>query len=164
MKQRLYIIAVVLVFLTTVACGQDSSRSLGIGQEDLYLNVGSARYGLNINIENVIADFGEDYEYAEAMSCDYDGLDKTFIYDMAEFYTFPLQDGDTVSEIYSDSPEASTSRGIRVGAAKGDVLAVYGQPTEDTDYQLIYAIEGGSLCFDLHDGVVKGFYITVRPF
>ena len=151
-----------LFILLAVACGQDTSLRPGFGREDLYLLIGSAQYSLNMDIEKVIADFGPDYDYAEARSCDYDGLDKSFLYDHAEFYTFPLKEGDRVSDIYSSSPDASTSKGIRVGAEKADVFAFYGEDCEDTGYQLIYAIEGGSLCFDMEDGVVKAFYITAR--
>lgn len=44
----------------------------------------------------VIDTMGEDYDYAEGKSCAYDGLDKTYGYEMAAFYTNSLKAGDIV--------------------------------------------------------------------
>jgi hypothetical protein len=161
---KLIVFAAIILIFTAAGCTGGTSSSPGITEQDLFLYIDGAPYRLGINIESVIADFGGGYKYAEARSCDYDGLDKTFIYEMAEFYTFPLSNGDMVSEVYSDNPLASTSKGIRVGSSKEEVLKAYGSDGEYDGYQLIYALEGGSLCFDLDGGAVTGFYVTRRVF
>lgn len=168
MKKILLFIILIVVLTMTVGCQQKASPAPGFGHEDLYLNIDGKPYSLNINIETVIAGLGSDYTYSEAISCDYDGLDKTFIYDVAEFYTFPLPEGDVVNEIYTDSTSVSTSKLIHSGAAKEDVIAVYGQDCEDTGYQLIYRLPDsdekvGSLCFDIENDMVKSIYITTQP-
>lgn len=172
MKRIFPAIALILcVLLITAGCRREASPAPGFGKEDLSLIIGGTGYGLNTDIETVIAGLGSDYAYSEAISCDHDGLDKTFAYDIAQFYTYPLPEGDLVCEIYTESPDVSASGGIRVGAAKEDVLAVYGGDCEDTGYQLVYSlpasretVDGGSLCFDMEDGAVKAIYITTRPF
>lgn len=170
MKKILLFMILIVVMTMIAGCGQGNSPAPGFGQEDLSLSIDGTRYSLKSNIDTVITNLGPDYDYSEAMSCDYDGLDKTYSYDIAEFYTFPLPEGDLVSEIYTENRSVSTSKGIVVGAAKEEVLAAYGEDCEDTGYQLIYRLsdsrepaDAGSLCFDMEDGVVKAIYITTRP-
>ncbi|MCL2035371.1 MAG: hypothetical protein FWG94_11680 [Oscillospiraceae bacterium] len=155
-------IAIITAALLTCSCSQPGAPPPGFGAEDLFLRFGGNAYVLNAEIESILDDFGDGYEYAEARSCDYDGLDKSFIYDIAEFYTFPINNGDIVSEIYTAAPDAATSRGIRVGSSKADVLTAYGNDAGDTGYQLIYTTDGGSLCFDMDGDTVTAFYITRR--
>jgi hypothetical protein len=157
-----FLLAFILLF---AGCGQKS----GFGAEDLCLAVNGEKYFLHSDVAEVLDTLGTGYEYAEARSCDYDGMDKTYLYEIAEFYTYPRGSSDMLNEIYSEDLSAETSKGIAVGASKEDVLASYGENCEDTGYQLIYnhreandpAI-GGSLCFDLEDGVVSAITVTNR--
>ncbi len=114
----------------------------------------------------MIEALGDGYEYAEGMSCDYDGLDKTYTYEAATFYTNPLAEGDLLAEIYSESPEAATSKGISPGASKADVIAAYGDPAEQDEYLLIYRAgetPSPSLCFELEGDAVTAVFLTVDP-
>jgi hypothetical protein len=154
-----------VLILLLAGCGQKA----GFGAEDLCLEVGGETYFLHSDIAEVLETLGTGYEYAEARSCDYDGMDKTYLYDIAEFYTYPRGESDMLNEIYSEDSSAESSKGIAVGASKEDVLASYGENCEDTGYQLIYnhreandpAI-GGSLLFDLESGVVSAITVTNR--
>jgi hypothetical protein len=158
----LFLLALVLLF---AGCGQKS----GFGAEDLCLEVDGETYFLHSDVAAVLDTLGTGYEYAEARSCDYDGMDKTYLYDIAEFYTYPRGSSDMLNEIYSEDAAAETSKGIGVGASKEEVLASYGENCEDTGYQLIYnhreandpAI-GGSLLFDIEGGVVSAITVTNR--
>lgn len=164
MKRMLRLLVAAVLLLTVAGCGADAPDEPGFTQDDLYLSIDGKSFRCHDNIESVIALLGEDYEYAQARSCDYDGLDKTFRYDVAEFYTWPMEDGDVVNEIYSNSPDASTSRGIATGASREDVLAAYGEDCEDTGWQLIYRLpDQPALCFDLEDGVVSAICLTLQP-
>lgn len=162
MKRSLFSIILIAILMVTTACGQSGQPAAGFSQEDLYLNIDDQQYRLNTDIETVTADRGSGYEYSEGKSCDYDGLDKIFIYADAEFYTWPMSEGDLVNEIYTQSAKVTTSKGIAVGASKADILAVYGDGGEDTGYQLIYSADGGSLCFDLEDDIVTAIYIAIQ--
>lgn len=140
----------------------------GFAEDDLLLNIGGESYRCKTDIQTVIGALGEDYDYAQGKSCAYDGLDKTFTYETAQFFTNPLEAGDIVSEIYTESPEVSTSKGICVGAAKADVLAAYGEPAGDDGSLLIYRVsetwQAGemSLCFELEGDTVAAIFLTTE--
>ena len=149
MKRWMILLTCGALAVLTACSGQGG----GFAQEDLSLTVEGQTFDCDTNITQVIDALGEDYDYAEGMSCAYDGLDKTFSYSEAEFYTNPLEEGDTVTEIYTQDPSVATSKGLAVGATREEVIAAYGQPDEDDGYTLIYRLsdEVGepSLCFDL---------------
>ena len=161
-------LAALLSLLLVLSLSGCSGRGkAGFGQDDLVLTVSGREYRLRDNIAVVIEALGEGYQYAEGKSCDYDGLDKTYTYPAATFYTNPLAQGDLLAEIYSESPEAATSKGISPGAAKSEVLAAYGDPAEQDDYLLIYRAseETGApaLCFELEGEAVLAVFLTVDP-
>lgn len=155
-------VAAVFVLLLAAGCVREGAASPRLTGKDFSLSIDGAEYRLNMNINDVTDTLGSDYEYSEAMSCDYDGLDKTYQYDAATFYTNPLAEGDTVFEIYTENSGVSTSRGIVVGASKEDVLSAYGEEYEEEDGLLIYRLDGGraTLCFEIENGAVWAIYLT----
>lgn len=163
--RRIYAIIFALVLAAVLAgCG---GAAAGFSKSDLYLQVDGRTYHCRDNIEKIIADLGENYTYTEGKSCNYDGLDKSFAYENAIFYTNPLSEGDMVSEIYSESNGITTSKGIGVGAAMTDVLKAYGEPQEQDESLLLYRasseIGQPALCFELEDGIVTAVYLTLEP-
>lgn len=164
-KRRACILFLIAVMALITACRQGSGAA-GFSEADLHLTLDGTQYRLNTHIEEAIAVLGDSYEYSEGKSCDYDGLDKTFLYEEIEFYTWPMNEGDIINEIYTQSSEVTTSKGLCVGAAKSEVLAAYGSECEDTGYQLIYRLPdgaAGSLCFDMEGDTVTAVYITAQP-
>lgn len=161
MKTRLALIAL-CALLAFSGCSQQPSS--GFSQEDLVLNVSDNTYRCGDDIQTVVADLGEGYEYAEGKSCAYDGLDKTYSYPQAEFYTNPLEEGDMLTEIYTEDPSVTTSKGIAVGATRQEVEDAYGQPDEDDGYTLTYRVsdEAGepALCFDMENDTVIAIFLT----
>ena len=157
----------IICCILPVFCGCAGKASAGFTERDLVLSVSGTEFHTRDDIKTVIAALGDGYEYAEGKSCDYDGLDKTYIYTAATFYTNPLADGDLLAEIYSESPETVTSKGISPGASKADVLAAYGDPAEQDDYLLIYRASEGTgapaLCFELEGDTVAAVFLTVDP-
>ena len=96
-------------------------------------------------------------------------LDKTFTYEEATFYTNPMERGDTVSEIYTENTDVTTSKGITVGATKDEVLAAYGDSAEDAGNMLIYrgdgqmgTAEGAALCFEMQGDTVAAIFLTLE--
>ena len=165
MKRFLVILAVCVFILS----GCESKAATGFSKDDLYLVINGKEYYCDINIEEIIADFGEEYRYSEAISCAYDGLDKTFIYDTVEFYTYPTVDGDFVNEIFTFDPDIKTSKNLHVGSTREEVLAAYGDDCEDEGHLLMYKIpvananrDNASLCFLLDDDVVISIWITAE--
>ena len=134
-----YLIPCLLLLLVLLAgCGQQPAA--GFSQADLTLTVAGEAFDCDTNITQVIEKLGEGYEYAEGKSCAYDGLDKTYAYSEVEFFTNPLAEGDIVTEIYTESPSVTTSKGLTVGASRQEVLDTYGQPDEDDGYILTYRV------------------------
>lgn len=160
MKGRL-ILVFSLLMTALIGCGPKAG--IGFSEADLLLNVGGNAYRCGTRIETIIDALGDDYAYSEGKSCAYDGLDKTFAYETAQFFTNPLDAGDTVSEIYTESPAVSTSKGITVESSKADVLKAYGEEGEDGGNLLIYRLPDarGALCFEMeHDRVIAIFVTT----
>ena len=161
MKKLLALLALSLLLLTGCAGGQQAA---GFSQSDLVLTVAGETFDCDTPIEAVVAALGEDYGYAEGRSCAYDGLDKTYTYEDATFYTNPLEEGDIVTEIYTQSPQVTTSKGLVVGATRQQVEAAYGPPTQEDGYTLYYRVseQAGEpvLCFDLEGDTVYAIYLT----
>lgn len=163
---RFAAVAVALLCAATLLGGCSGRQDAAFAEGDLMLNVNGKPYLCRTDIKTIIADLGEGYEYAEGKSCNYDGLDKTYTYQTATFYTNPLPEGDLLSEIYSESDSVTTSKGITVGADKADVLAAYGEPAEQDATIMIYRIseETGNptLCFELEGDSVSAIFLTLE--
>lgn len=167
-KKKILTALLAVCLLLISGCGQGGSA--GFTQKDFYLNIDGAQYSCDDNIETVLAALGTGYDYSEGLSCAYDGLDKTYAYPLAEFYTNPLPEGDLVSEIYTENPEVKTSGGISVGAGKEEVLAAHGADCDDMGNLLVYKVPGangeagrGALCFELENDKVIAIFITTEP-
>lgn len=166
MKKSAIALAVLCLLAALSGCSNQQGTA-GFTENDLVLTVAGKEYRTRNNIETVIENLGDGYQYAEGKSCNYDGLDKTYTYESATFYTNPLAEGDLLSEIYSESPDAATSKGISPGASRADVLAAYGEPTEADDFILIYRAgeeqNAPALCFELENDTVISVFLTVEP-
>lgn len=170
--KKIRLAAFLAVFLAvTAGCGNaNESNAGGFTPNDLYLNIADTSYRVDEKIEPVIANLGSGYDYAEGKSCAYDSVDKTFSYAFASFYTNPREEGDIISEIYTESEEVTTSKGVSVGAAKEDVVTAHGDGFEDMGNMLVYRVPGsdgeagrGALCFEMENNTVIAIFITTEP-
>ena len=155
MKHSLSILLALAAALTVSlsgCSGSSTSADASFSDTDLILNIGGDSYTCAVGIDTVTNALGEDYEYAEGLSCAYDGLDKTFTYEEATFYTNPMERGDTVSEIYTESADVTTSKGITVGAT----MLIY-----RGDGQMGTA-EGAALCFEMQGDTVAAIFLTLE--
>lgn len=91
--------------------------------------------GTDVSINTLAQPFidklGDNYEYEEAESCAYNGMDKKYTYELeggyVELSTIPLLDGeDTVCEVYVTGQGITTAGGIGIGDSVHDIEAVYG--------------------------------------
>ena len=151
-----------------VTAGGNASAAK-FSKNDLYLTIHGTKYVCDGVIDDMINAFGEDYSYAEAISCAYDGLDKIFTYDNLDIYTRPDGDRDLVTELcaYDD---VESSKNIVIGSSADSVRSAYGEPTRETSRLLSYIIapaspdsDGASLYFKLDaNGAVTAIGITAE--
>ena len=133
---------------------------------DMALVIGGKTYPIRIDSAEVIAALGEDYEYSEAISCVYEGYDKTFTYDGLVLSTVPV-DGEDVIEMYSVySADYKTPRNITIGATREEVVAAYGEAFFDDGYYVTYTKSGDPsniaemrIQFFFENDVLKEFFI-----
>jgi hypothetical protein len=140
-----------------VACGGKA------GSGGVALVIDGGEYGCGETVEPVLTAFGEGYEYAEGLNCAYDSVDKTFTYPHVTVYTVPLEEGDVISEIYTEDQSVATTEGVTVGMKKADVIAAHGDGFEDLGNLLVYrSPEQGALCFEMDGDNVIGMFVTTE--
>ena len=164
MKKLVFFALVLALTVGLCACGADS----GFSESDLSLTVNGVAVTAKSSVEDLVAAFGEEYTYSEAISCVYEGMDKTFTYEDFSLYTYPDGSGDCLMEIYCVDGDVTTSKGITLGSTKADVEAAYGKGTEAgsiLSYELpVKNSENlpASLYFELDDGEVSAIAMTTE--
>ncbi len=164
MKRVLFFALVLALVLGLCACGKDT----GFSEADLSLTVDGVAVTAESAVSDLLDGFGEDYEYSEAISCVYEGMDKTFTYENLSLYTYPDGDSDCLMEIYCVDGDVKTSKGISLGSTKADVEATYGKGVEagsTLTYELPVKSEENmpaSLYFVLRDDAVTAIAMTTE--
>lgn len=141
MKRTLILLLTAVLLLSFSACG---NASAAFSQEDVALTIGGSAVTAETTAEDVLALLGEDYVYAEAISCVYEGMDKTFTYENVTLYTYPDGETDRLMELYCTGGDVETSKGIGLGAAKADVVAQYGEGYTEAGSVLSYEVPASS--------------------
>ncbi len=162
------IIVLVLIFTLAAAlfaCG----GSTKLTASDLALQIGGFTATPETTMDDVRAALGEADEYAEAVSCVYTGMDKTFTYDNMIVYTYPDGETDRLMEIYCDGGDAVTAKGITFGASVEEIEAAYGSGYTKSGTLLTYELpvsaenmEPASLYFELENDRVTAIGITAE--
>jgi len=121
------------------------------------------------DVEAALAALGADYEYAEAVSCVYDGMDKTYTYADATLYTCPDETGDRLVELYCTGGDVKTPAGVALGDGRDKVVKTYGDGFVEHGAILAYEQkpsapenEPASLYFELTDGKVTAIAVTAE--
>lgn len=174
MKRVFALLLAVLLLVGLAACsgngaGTTATANDKFSKNDLYLTIHGTKYTCDGLVDELLATFGEDYTYAEAISCAYDGLDKNFAYDELDIYTRPDGEKDIVTELCAyDGVESS--KNIVIGSSADSVRSAYGEPTAENARLMKYLLapasaesEGASLYFKLNsDGAVTAIGITAE--
>lgn len=155
----------VLLLAGLCACGGDSAS---FGADDLSLTVHGSAVTVETPVEEILSLLGQDYDYAEAISCVYEGMDKTFDYADATLYTYPDGDADRLMELYCTG-DVQTAKGLGLGASRDDIVKLYGQDYKEAGSVLAYELPvsspenlPASLYFLLKDGTVEAIAITAE--
>jgi hypothetical protein len=163
MKKIIIILIALVMVLAITSCGQKEQK--GFSEEDLVFVYNGEEFKLDSDVKPLIKSIGDGYEFSEAVSCAYTGMDKTYSYGDIDLYTYPLDSKDRIDEIYIMSNKYSTKKGITVGSSLDDIIVAYGENYTDLGGgMLVIAPEGmpedtSSPCiyFIMQDGVVFEF-------
>ncbi len=141
---------------------QSPAAAADINEEDLVVVINGGELTFDMTMDSVFELLGTDYEYSEAISCAYDGMDKTFEYSDLVIYSWPDGETDRVSEFLIFSDVCTTARGITVGSSLDDVIAAYGQGSE-VGSMIEYEALGRLISFSISDGAVTDIdFMTVQ--
>ena len=164
MKKCLWIALCLLLVLC--ACGGEKAE---FSESDLSLVVDGNTITAETTAQELLAVLGDGYAYAEAISCVYEGMDKTFTYDTMTLYTYPDGETDRLMELYCEGGDVKTAKGITFGATKAEIVAQYGEGYTEAgsilSYELPVSAAGNlpaSVYFLLTDGEVTAIAMTAE--
>ena len=119
-------------------------------------------------VDEILTALGEDFTYYEAISCVYDGMDKTYDYGDVTVYTYPDGDTDQLMELYCTGGDVS-AQGITIGSTKDEVVKTFGTGYTEEGSVLSYSLKAteaqnapASLYFELEDETVTAIAITAE--
>lgn len=137
--------------------------------DDLAIRIGSFTATPGTTMDDVRAALGEEDAYAEAISCVYEGMDKTFTYGEVTFYTYPDGETDRLMEVYCTGGEVSTAKGVTFGATVAQIEAAYGSGYTRSGKLLTYELpvsgeelEPASLYFVIENDCVAAIAMTAE--
>lgn len=123
MKKTLCLILALVLCAALCACGNQQKT---LETKDLSMTVRGKEVSADASVQALLESFGADYEMAEAVSCVYSGMERTYAYADLILYTYPGDDGaEHLMEAYAEA-EAHTARGVKIGSSLKDVEAAYG--------------------------------------
>jgi len=160
------VLLVLILLLGLCACG---GKSGAFSEADLALTVDGASITVKSSVEDILSALGDGYTYSEAISCVYEGMDKTYEYENMALYTYPDGAADRLMEIYCFGGNVTTSKGITFGSTKAEVVAQYGDGYVEAGAMLSYELPvsgadnlPASLYFMLLDGKVSAIAMTTE--
>jgi hypothetical protein len=137
-------------------------------ESDLELEIKDFRATLGTDVNEVIASLGKGYQYSEAISCAYNGMDKTYIYPGVEFYTYPDGNKDYLLEVILVDDTYSTASGLKVGCTEEEIVKAYGKNYFTEGIVMRYNLSNDpnktgepSLYFVMEDGVATSLGIAL---
>jgi len=95
----------------------------------------------------IIQALGEPINYFESPSCAFDGIDKIYVYNGFELFTFPVDGEDFVLSVNLTDDSVTTNEGIYLGMALDKVIAAYGEDYTQLLGQYTYSSGGATLSF-----------------
>ena len=167
MKKTTVILALALaVSLLLCACG-NSQKTLE--PADLSMTVGGTSITADSQIPALLESLGDGYEMAEAVSCVYSGMERTYAYENLILYTYPGDDGaEHLMEAYAQA-DAQTSRGVKIGDSLKDVETAYGSDYTRAGDVVTFEIPASNeqmvpagIYFELSDDMVTAIGITAE--
>lgn len=161
MKKKILALGLIATMaLSMVACG--SSNDTKVIESNTSSNAGDASsssstgYVFNYNGTAIAVDadaapiiekLGEPASYFESPSCAAEGIGKLYTYSDFEIQTYPDGDKDLILYVLLRTDNVATAEGIDLSSSKEDIIAAYGEPTEEVTGSLKYVKDDMTLVF-----------------
>ena len=166
MKKTAFLALCLLLCVLLCACGSDDKA---LKAEDLSMTVDGKTVSAEASIASILESFGDGYEMAEAVSCVYSGMERTYSYDNLILYTYPGDDGqEHLMEAYAEG-NVQTSRGVKLGDSLKDVEESYGSDYTRTGDVVTFSMEAANeqmvpagVYFELNDDIVTAIGIVAE--
>lgn len=98
---------------------------------------------------------GDPISTSEAPSCMYEGFDIIYEYEGFTLQTNQQSEDEIVCIVTVEDSQYPTAKGVKVGDSVDAVKDAYGDPTDESDYYLVYeTADNYDLSFSLSDGQV----------
>ena len=166
MKKTALAAICMLLCVSLCACGSDDKA---LKTEDLSMTVDGKTISADASVSSILENFGDGSEMAEAVSCVYSGMERTYAYDNLILYTYPGDDGqEHLMEAYAETG-AQTSRGVKLGDSLKNVEESYGSDYTRTGDVVTFSMEGANeqmvpagVYFELSDDMVTAIGIVAE--
>ena len=166
MKKTAFLALCLVLCVLLCACGSDDKA---LKTEDLSMTVDGKTVSADASVQSMLESFGDAYEMAEAVSCVYSGMERTYAYDGLILYTYPGDDGqEHLMEAYADK-DAQTSRGVKIGDSLKEVEESYGSDYTRAGDVVTFSMEAANeqtvpagVYFELLDDMVTGIGIVAE--
>ena len=93
---------------------------------DMVFHLDGKAYEVKTDSTALLAALGDDRRAEEAISCLFDGMDKSFDYGDILISTYPIGGKDVIEEITIFSDKYPTAKGIKVGQSADEAVKAYG--------------------------------------
>ena len=148
------------------ACGNNQKT---LTASDLSMTVNGKEITAQSNISDALSAFDGAYDTAEAVSCVYSGMERTYSSGDFILYTYPGEDGqEHLMEAYA-AANAKTSRGVTIGSSLKDVEAAYGSNYTRAGSMVTFELPAKSeqmvpagIYFELEDDIVTAIGIVAE--
>ncbi|SDI52599.1 hypothetical protein SAMN05421493_11727 [Pseudobutyrivibrio sp. 49] len=164
MKKKLLTLGMIGVMaLSFVACGGSSDTKVIEGSNSTTASAeatGSAGYVFSYNgidmpvdadVAPILEKLGEPKEEFTSPSCAGQGDGHLYTYDDFQIQTYPDGDTDLILYVSLRTDNVATKEGIDLASSKDDILAAYGEPSEESATSLKFEKDGVKLVF-IFDG------------
>jgi hypothetical protein len=149
-----------LLFILSLFLGCSAKPKLSFIKEDAALTVESKT--ISPGMKYTTPEIPDWLTFTELTSCAYKGNDKVYEYGGFTLYTYSDGIDDYILSIELDS-SLSTSKGIKIGSTKEDVLKAYGDDYTTKILNVIYTDGQVNLTFLIVENKVSAISLNYRP-
>lgn len=166
MKKAIGMVLALSLLLGLCACGKGQKE---LAASDLSMTVNGREITAESSISDALSAFDGAYDVAEAVSCVYSGMERTYANDDFILYTYPEDDGqEHLMEAYA-AANVKTARGVTIGSSLKDVEAAYGSNYTRAGSVVTFEIPNDNeqmvpagIYFELEDDIVTAIGIVAE--